>query len=314
METLAYLHLVLTYENSQDEPEIEFALDGGPLNFRGSRTRSQCGILAAGTVLGLLGTTTNALALLQHGDRNPQVTRVQKRLQELNFFEEDPTGYFGEVTTEAVKEFQRDRQIAADGIVGSETEAALFEAKTAQTSDDPFNTDGFLASPTSKASEESPKSEKGENAIAARTPESASPSSSQNEQTSAFEETGFKSENLELNDESETVENSALDNGQIEAPGALAERVAAREQPTLLKPGARGESVKHLQEKLEQTGFAPGEIDGIYGPQTKKAVIAFQRSRGLFVDGIAGQQTLSTLKIGASEPPQRLYEVKVRNS
>jgi len=32
--------------------------------------------------------------------------------------------------------------------------------------------------------------------------------------------------------------------------------------------------------------------DGVYGPQTRRAVRAFQRSHGLVVDGIAGPQTL----------------------
>jgi hypothetical protein len=35
--------------------------------------------------------------------------------------------------------------------------------------------------------------------------------------------------------------------------------------------------------------------DGVYGPQTRRAVRAFQRSHGLVVDGIAGPQTLGAL-------------------
>jgi hypothetical protein len=39
--------------------------------------------------------------------------------------------------------------------------------------------------------------------------------------------------------------------------------------------------------------------DGIYGPQTRRAVRRFQRANGLVVDGIAGPQTLSALGLGA---------------
>jgi peptidoglycan hydrolase-like protein with peptidoglycan-binding domain len=39
--------------------------------------------------------------------------------------------------------------------------------------------------------------------------------------------------------------------------------------------------------------------DGIYGPQTRKAVRRFQRSKGLAVDGIAGPQTLAALGLPA---------------
>jgi peptidoglycan hydrolase-like protein with peptidoglycan-binding domain len=39
--------------------------------------------------------------------------------------------------------------------------------------------------------------------------------------------------------------------------------------------------------------------DGIYGPQTRKAVRQFQRANGLAVDGIAGPQTLAALGLTA---------------
>ena len=39
--------------------------------------------------------------------------------------------------------------------------------------------------------------------------------------------------------------------------------------------------------------------DGVYGPQTKRAVKRFQRAEGLAVDGIAGPQTLKALGLGA---------------
>ena len=39
--------------------------------------------------------------------------------------------------------------------------------------------------------------------------------------------------------------------------------------------------------------------DGIYGPQTRKAVRQFQRANGLAVDGIAGPQTLAALGLSA---------------
>jgi hypothetical protein len=41
--------------------------------------------------------------------------------------------------------------------------------------------------------------------------------------------------------------------------------------------------------------------DGIYGPQTRRAVRRFQRANGLVVDGIAGPQTLAALGLTARQ-------------
>ncbi|HSP77131.1 MAG TPA: peptidoglycan-binding protein [Myxococcaceae bacterium] len=65
-------------------------------------------------------------------------------------------------------------------------------------------------------------------------------------------------------------------------------------QPTL-REGARGPAVKELQQKLQAAGFSPGAADGVFGPKTKKAVLAFQRAQGITVDGIVGPQTWGRL-------------------
>lgn len=56
-----------------------------------------------------------------------------------------------------------------------------------------------------------------------------------------------------------------------------------------------GEDVAAVQTRLELLGFAPGKPDGIYGPKTEAAVIAFQANRGIKVDGIVGPDTRAAL-------------------
>ena len=74
--------------------------------------------------------------------------------------------------------------------------------------------------------------------------------------------------------------------------------------PTL-KTGSQGASVVELQQLLRNAGFSPGAIDGIFGNQTRSAVIAFQRSKGLVQDGIVGVQTWTALGVncGTTPPP-----------
>ncbi|HEV7196892.1 MAG TPA: N-acetylmuramoyl-L-alanine amidase [Pedococcus sp.] len=54
----------------------------------------------------------------------------------------------------------------------------------------------------------------------------------------------------------------------------------------------RGEDVVTLQERLNTLGFAAGRVDGRFGPETERAVRAFQRSYGLPGDGSVGPETL----------------------
>ncbi|MGI9533664.1 MAG: peptidoglycan-binding protein [Thermodesulfobacteriota bacterium] len=64
---------------------------------------------------------------------------------------------------------------------------------------------------------------------------------------------------------------------------------------SMLHRGSKGEDVRKIQKKLDRAGFSPGEIDGVFGRATELAVINFQRSEGLLVDGIVGPETVKAL-------------------
>ena len=51
-----------------------------------------------------------------------------------------------------------------------------------------------------------------------------------------------------------------------------------------------------LQSALRRAGFDPGDIDGQMGPQTRAAVVAFQKAQGLDPDGRPGPQTRHALR------------------
>ena len=61
--------------------------------------------------------------------------------------------------------------------------------------------------------------------------------------------------------------------------------------------GSRGPAVSRLQTRLTNLGYAGLDDEGVFGAATRKAVVAFQRSRNLMADGLAGPRTLASLKL-----------------
>ena len=68
-----------------------------------------------------------------------------------------------------------------------------------------------------------------------------------------------------------------------------------------LRQGDKGKAVRALQKRLEQAGFPPGLVDGVFGGGTEAALRAFQLSEHLVVDGVAGPQTLNALGIATAD-------------
>ncbi len=66
---------------------------------------------------------------------------------------------------------------------------------------------------------------------------------------------------------------------------------------SLSKYGSTGSEVTAVQKRLSELGYYSGNIDGIFGSDTKTAVIKFQKDNKLTADGIVGEKTLKLLKI-----------------
>jgi murein L,D-transpeptidase YcbB/YkuD len=157
METLAYSHLATAEESSK----VELAFEG--VNWKKFSSLGMMGILSAATVLGALSATANTASAncydpcsggysqgydrdydspkyrhasykkkggrsghLSYGSRGHRVYKLQHELGMMGYFHHHrATGYFGPKTKRAVKEFQRDHGLRADGIVGPRTMSAL---------------------------------------------------------------------------------------------------------------------------------------------------------------------------------------------
>lgn len=72
----------------------------------------------------------------------------------------------------------------------------------------------------------------------------------------------------------------------------------------MLRLGSEGARVRELQVLLRRAGYAI-DVDGDFGPATKKAVMAYQRRKGIYVDGVAGPETMAKIKalMQAEEAP-----------
>ena len=68
---------------------------------------------------------------------------------------------------------------------------------------------------------------------------------------------------------------------------------------SLSKFGSRSQEVIEIQTRLKKWGYYNGNVDGIFGSATKKAVISFQKKNGLVADGIAGSKTLAAMGISS---------------
>src|ERR1700722_14921595 len=89
--------------------------------------------------------------------------------------------------------------------------------------------------------------------------------------------------------------------GRALAPRRAARPVVISRRLVVLAPGsgyqqaAGSGPVRVLQRRLSGLGFAPGPVDGRYGPRTTLAGERLQTARGLTVDGVMGASSFAAL-------------------
>lgn len=70
----------------------------------------------------------------------------------------------------------------------------------------------------------------------------------------------------------------------------------SRTRDAVVAYGAMGPEVIEAQCLLRRAGVSPGDVDGIFGPLTQRAVKRFQDREGVVVDGIVGPRTWQALR------------------
>lgn len=327
METLAYLHLTLAYEAVTDATEV-YSLNSLKLFewFKQQKlaTHIRISLLSLVVILGILGMAGEAFAqrVLRLGDRGSEVTFIQNRLRQLRYLNQSADGVFGRSTQEAVLQFQRDYSLTPDGIVGPTTESALFaefdQNRRISTQELNFPTPAQTQRTLQRGDRSSDVT-----AVQRRLQElgyfngplTGYFGSTTQEAVIRFQQ----SYNIVPDGVVGSETRAALfgtttsryyqdDLLNIPPPPPIAgdfpgERVSQAPSTRALRFGDRGSEVEELQRDLRRRGFNPGPIDGVYGSQTQEAVRQFQRTRGLFPDGVAGRETLTAL--GLLDQPQK---------
>lgn len=88
---------------------------------------------------------------------------------------------------------------------------------------------------------------------------------------------------------------SAAAAGSVTEPAVPAE-VSLKDSLAPEKTVAEKPTKTEIQTALKNAGFYTGEVDGKFGPQTKKAVEEFQAANNLKADGVVGPMTWNLLK------------------
>ena len=211
------------------------------------------------------------------GVTHSSVADVQQRLMDLGFMDySEPTMYYGPVTMEAVKLFQRQNDLAQDGILGPATWEMLFAedakyylAKAGMDGDDIRRIQqrlyemGYLAK--------------------------------------AEHVTGH------FGDVTEAAVKQMQQNNGLAADGKVGhdtmEMLYSEEaKANLLSYGDKSEVVLSCQERLKELGYLTTKPDGQYGNDTVAAVKQFQSRNDLVVDGYLGPTTMVVLHSKSATP------------
>ncbi len=260
--------------------------------------------------------TERNVVVLRSGVRGMEVTRLQNRLMELGYYTCIPDGIYDGDEVIAVREFQRRNGLNADGVAGLETQRALYSASAvpvAVITPSPSPSPTPIIAPTAApVLQPLKKGDQGELVSALQTRlqtlgyYTGVIDGAYGSGTAQAVKWFQRANGLSMDGIAGKMTLNALYVSGSPMPAATptptptpnwkSSGATATPAPAakLLKTGDTGSEVLSLQRRLVQLGYLNG-TDGIYGPVTYNAVVAFQKRNGLTADGVAGSLTLAKL-------------------
>ena len=260
----------------------------------------------------------NTNQLLVKGSTGDQVRYMQQILKIFGYLDGAADGSFGNATLAAVKAYQNENGLAADGQAGSKTLTSM-KNKGANLqinlkklgyyhgTIDVALGDGTLSALKSfqtvhKLTVDGVAGPKTLNEISKSIAKLNSSSSSSGSTSSGSSSSGSTS--------SGSTSSGSTSSGSSSSTTTTPAKFETNQS---LKQGSTGIQVEYLQKALVVFGHLNGSIDGSFGAKTLAAVKEYQRENGLTVDGNAGPNTLNSLVGKAKKLQQDLKKLGYYN-
>ncbi|AFY43823.1 peptidoglycan-binding protein [Nostoc sp. PCC 7107] len=318
MDTLAYLHLAETYEksvNSEQENTTDSDLCYPQLNWLPEGRGAFMMFISCVFGISSLG-WSNPVQALKKGEKNSQVASLQQKLQASGYFKQPVTGYFGPVTEAAIIKFQKEHGLKADGVVGSQTLAAL-ESGSGTVTPSVVNSKPSVTKTTPKKLQP-PQSQvvfqRGDLSYEVMSIQRKLQAAGYFDQpitgdfNAGTEEAVIKfqkAHRLLSNGIVDTRTLTAMESGkpqqaavqsQAITPAVVNSSKVRSPQTSLLRRGDISAEVKFIQQQLQASGYLEQSITGSFDTATEIAVLKFQKAHGLMADGIVGPKTFAVMK------------------